>query len=273
MLRPRPIPGFVGRGPIALGVVLLTLASISPALDAARADELSDLRAENARLRNENEALRADLEALRARLAGSSDAGADHEGAAGDNGAARHADPSARTVERVFVPRSRVSLETAPVGTSGATSIATPWYRTAEGGPLPRKEWIQFRAQQAEDGRLEGAWMLLDRRTGRGSLESVAAGRLVIDGRVVECAVDDYDVSQRQQTIRQNSSTLREERVRFALPTEALTMLGRATRAQFEAGPSAFELNDAQLTAAAALATRAQARPASPAPAAQRSVP
>ena len=229
-------------------LLLAALAGFFPP-DSAGAAEVDELRDENARLRAENQQLRDEIGTLREELSS----------VTGGEAAARNAPdgsggPASR-VERVFVPRSRVSLE---VGrdASGATVVSTPWYRTAETGPLPRKEWILFRARESGGGAAAESWLLLDRVNPRGSLESVGSGRLTIDGRVFDCALVAHDESREHQSVGPVGSTVRKERVRFDLPGEALEGLARAHSARFDAGSTGFDLNDAQLTAASALAAR-----------------
>jgi hypothetical protein len=210
----------------------------------ARSDELARLQEENARLRSESADLRSEIQTLRARLADLENAGRG---------------PAPMTsVERVFVPQSRVSLETTRSTTGDVTSIATPWYRTVEGGPFPRKEWIQFTAERKGDGGLLGSWIVLDRRTGQGTLEHVETARLAIDGRTVDCHVDDYDAASQRRGAGRVGGTQRTELVRFALPPDALALLAGARRARFDAGPSVFVMTDEHITAAAALAARVQ---------------
>ena len=136
------------------------------------ADEIAALQRENARLRGE-------IEALRGELAGRPAAAA--EGA------------SPTQLEQVFVPRSRVSVEVTETA-NGKTSVASLWYRTVDTGPLPRMEWLQVRAEQSTAGSLTGAWLLIERKAGRGSVETQAA-RLTIDGRAVELRQASYEAT------------------------------------------------------------------------------
>jgi hypothetical protein len=217
---------------------------------AARADELEDLRRENARLRSEVQALQAQLDAL-------------HGGGPGGGPAAVAAGSGAGPrMEPVYIPRTRVSLEVGRDEATGATTLATLWYRTADTGPLPRKEWLQLRAEQMPDGTLRGPWLLVERQ-GAGSGGRVASGTLTVDGKPIELAVEDYDVKRKNQTLGQITSTSRDERVRFALPASALSLVANARSARFDAGGIEFTLGDEHLAAFAAMATRvAPAQPA-----------
>lgn len=236
--------------PGAVVVLCLLLCGAS----AARADELDDLRRENARLKSEVQSLQAQLDALRG-------------GAPGAGGAAAVA-PGAGTgsrMEPVYIPRTRVSLEVGRDDATGATTLATLWYRTADAGPLPRKEWLQLRAEQMPDGTLRGPWLLVERQ-GSASGGKVASGTLTVDGKPIELAVEDYDVKRKNQTLGQITSTSRDERVRFALPASALPLVANARSARLEAGGIDFTLTDEHLAAFAAMATRvAPAQPAAPA--------
>jgi len=178
-------------------VTLLALALATPC--AARADDLEDLRRENAQLKSEVQALKAQLE--------SGHGGAQASGsAAGSEGSA----PGAR-MEPIFIPRSRVPLEVGRDEATGKTSLATIWYRTADVGPLPRKEWIQLRTQQGPAGELEGSWMLLERQGGDGGTK-VTSGRLTVDGSVIELPVTEYDAKRKSHNIGPVSSSTRDER-------------------------------------------------------------
>ena len=233
--------------PGAVVVLCLLLCGAS----AARADELDDLRRENARLKSEVQSLQAQLDALRG-------------GAPGAGGAAAVA-PGAGTgsrMEPVYIPRTRVSLEVGRDDATGATTLATLWYRTADVGPLPRKEWLQLRAEQMPDGTLRGPWLLVERQ-GSASGGKVASGTLTVDGKPIELAVEDYDVKRKNQTLGQITSSSRDERVRFALPASALPLVANARSARLEAGGIDFTLTDEHLAAFAAMATRvAPAQPA-----------
>ena len=233
--------------PGAVVVLCLLLCGAS----AARADELDDLRRENARLKSEVQSLQAQLDALRG-------------GAPGAGGAAAVA-PGGGTgsrMEPVYIPRTRVSLEVGRDDATGATTLATLWYRTADAGPLPRKEWLQLRAEQMPDGTLRGPWLLVERQ-GSASGGKVASGTLTVDGKPIELAVEDYDVKRKNQTLGQITSTSRDERVRFALPASALPLVANARSARLEAGGIDFTLTDEHLAAFAAMATRvAPAQPA-----------
>lgn len=233
---------------------LLVLAASSPGR--AAADELEGLRRENAQLTARVRELEAELAALRA--------GAPAQGAA-DAGA-----PGSRR-EQVYIPRSRVSLEVNRDESSGATSLATLWYRTVDGGLLPRKEWIQLRAEQGKTGTLDGVWLLIERQGAVGGKPT--SGRLTVDGSVIDLAVADYDAKRKSQSLGAITSTSRDERIRFSLPPAALAQVAAARTARFDAGTIDFELTDEHVAAFSALATRvgstpvAQAAPAAaPAP-------
>jgi len=196
------------------------------------ADELEALRRENTRLRGE-------VEALRSELAGrpAADAGSEAQ------------------LEQVFVPRSRVSVEVRTDPATGKTRVTSLWYRTVDSKPLPRLEWLQVQAEQSAAGALDGAWLLLERHSGRGSLETKAA-RLTIDGRVLELPATDYDTSRAPQQPGRASAGKREERATFALPPGALAQVATAISVHFEAGAVQFDFSDEHLAAFAAVAAR-----------------
>ena len=198
------------------------------------ADEIDALQRENARLRGE-------VEALRAELAGRPAATAD--------GA------TAPQLEQVFVPRSRVSVEVTQAAATGTTSVASLWYRTVDAGPLPRMEWLQVRAEQSASGELTGAWLLIERRAGRGSVETKAA-RLTVDGRVVELPAAGYEASRGGESPGRVATGKKQERASFALPAGALAQVATAISVRFEAGAVEFDLSDEHLAAFAAVAAR-----------------
>jgi hypothetical protein len=237
----------------ALLTPALALATLIATAAPAAADDIDDLRRENARLRAEVDELRARLEAL------SRDAAADGAGEAaeaGRSGVAGAASTRGRHTEPFFVPRTRVTLEIDRDASDGTTSIATLWLRTSESGPLPRREWFQVRAKQAPSGEIAGSWMVVERQGG-GAGAKVDSGRFTVDGRVVECPAAGYESSQRPQAIGPIQSSTRHERIRFSIPREGLDLLAGATRARFDAGPIGFELSDEHLAAFAAVAARA----------------
>lgn len=250
------MPSLFARVPFAPGLLLVaSLIALSGPL--AHADELEDLRRENARLKSEVQALQAQLEATR--------------GAAGRSAAEQAGDPAAAApgsagtrLEPVYIPRTRVSLEVGRDAATGATTLATLWYRTADTGPLPRKEWFQLRADQMPDGALQGPWLLVERQGG-GASAKVEAGTLTVDGKTITLPVVDYDAKKRSQALGQISSTSRDERVRFSLPASALPVVASARTARFTAGGIDFTLTDEHLAAFAALASRV----APPSPAAR----
>ena len=227
-----------------LALATLVLATLSAAR-AADADEVEVLRRENAQLTARVRELEAELAALRA--------GAPAEGA-GDAGV-----PGSRR-EQVYIPRSRVSLEVNRDESSGATSLATLWYRTVDGGLLPRKEWIQLRAEQGKTGALDGVWLLIERQGAVGGKPT--SGRLTVDGTVIELPVADYDAKRKSQSLGAISSSSRDERIRFSLPPAALAQVAGARTARFDAGTIAFELTDEHVAAFSALATRVGSAPA-----------
>jgi hypothetical protein len=216
----------------------------------AHADEIEDLRRENARLTAEVQSLRSQLDALRA--AGQ-----------GDAATARAADAvgSGTRMEPVYIPRTRVSLEVGRDEQSGATTLATLWYRTADTGPLPRKEWFQLRAEQLPDGALQGPWLLVERQ-GAGAGAKVDAGTLTVDGTAIALPVVDYDAKRKSQSLGPISSSSRDERIRFSLPASALPQVATARTARFTAGGVDFTLTDEHLAAFAALAARVTPAPA-----------
>jgi hypothetical protein len=197
-------------------------------------DEVDALQRENARLRGE-------IEALRAELAGRPAATAESD--------------SAPQLEQVFVPRSRVSVEVTQTPASGKTSVASLWYRTVDAGPLPRMEWLQVRAEQSAAGQLTGAWLLIERHAGRGSLETKAA-RLTIDGRVLELPAASYEASRAGPGPGRVAAGKKQERASFALPGGALAQVATAISVRFEAGAVEFDLSDEHLAAFAAVAAR-----------------
>lgn len=224
--------------------VLVALCLLLATASAAAADELDDLRRENARLKSEVQSLQAQLEALRGGAPGvAPPAAATTGGGAGSR------------MEPVYIPRTRVSLEVGRDEGTGATTLATLWYRTADTGPLPRKEWLQLRAEQMPDGTLRGPWLLVERQ-GSASGGKVASGTLTVDGKPIELAVEDYDVKRKNTSLGQITSSSRDERVRFALPVSALPLVANARSVRLEAGGIDFTLTDEHLAAFAAMATR-----------------
>lgn len=231
---------------------LLALCLVVAVAPLARADELEDLRRENARLKAEVQSLQAQLEAARA--------GARPADAA--SGAAADAPATGSRMEPVYIPRTRVSLEVGRDQATGATTLATLWYRTSDAGPLPRKEWFQLRAEQMPDGALRGLWMLVEREGG-GAGAKVGAGTLTVDGRAIELPVEDYDVKRSTRPMGPTGVSSREERVRFALPASSLPLVANARVVRFDAGGIEFALTDEHLAAFAAMAARVE--PAQPA--------
>jgi hypothetical protein len=222
----------------------LALALLGAGCATGGADERASLERENARLR-------AEIEALRAELSGRPAAAA----------AAGEAEPGAARLEPVFVPRSRVSLEVSRDAASGRTTIASLWYRTADIRPLPRMEWLQVAAEQAVDGRLERAWLALERHGGRGSAQADTA-RLTVDGRAFELASKGFETSGDPLRPGRAGSAQRQERASFALPPEALAAVATAISARFEAGAVSFDFTDEHLAAFAAVAARVAQTPA-----------
>lgn len=235
--------------------MLLVVLLIAVSGPVAHADELDDLRRENARLKAEVQSLQAQLDAARAPI-GKDDAAANAGPGGGATGAA------GTRLESVYIPRTRVSLEVGRDTATGATTLATLWYRTAEGGPLPRKEWFQLRADQMPDGALQGPWLLVERQ-GAGAAAKVDTGTLTVDGKTITLPVVDYDTKRRNQTLGPITSASRDERVRFALPASALPLVANARTARFTAGGIDFTLTDEHLSAFAALAARVAPSPAS----------
>ncbi|MEW6269223.1 MAG: hypothetical protein AB1689_08005 [Thermodesulfobacteriota bacterium] len=221
----------------AAWAVVATLAA-----GAARADELDELRRENERLRAEVASLRDEL-------------------ARRDAGAAAGGPASTGTVEEVLVP-SRVSLDVRRDEASGATSIASLWYRTADTGALPRKEWFQLSARRAADGAVEGPWLAVERHGGPGTLK-VDAGTLTVDGRSFACPAAGYETSRQELAVARGATFVRRERLRCSLPAESLTLAARAREVRFTAGAVDFELTDEHLAAFAALAARLAREPRS----------
>jgi hypothetical protein len=242
-------PGLYRRGmPFpAAPRVLVALCLVVAAASAARADELDDLRRENARLKSEVQSLQAQLDGLR--------------GGGANAAAAAPAAGAGSRMEPVYIPRTRVSLEVGRDEATGATTLATLWYRTADTGPLPRKEWLQLRAEQMPDGTLRGPWMLVERQGAAGG-GKVGTGTLTVDGKPIELAVADYDAKRKNQTLGQITSSTRDERIRFALPATALPLVANARTVRFAAGGIDFQLTDEHLAAFAAMATRVAAAPA-----------
>jgi hypothetical protein len=219
--------------PRAASLALLALLLL-PGCATNGAGEIEALQRENARLRGEIEALRAELAGRPAATAESS---------------------SAPQLEQVFVPRSRVSVEVTQTAATGKTSVASLWYRTVDAGPLPRMEWLQVRAEQSAAGELTGAWLMIERHAGRGSVEAKTA-RLTIDGRAVELPAASYETSRGGQGPGRVATGKKQERASFALPAGALEQVATAISVRFEAGTVAFDLSDEHLAAFAAVAAR-----------------
>lgn len=211
----------------------------------AHAGEIDDLRRENARLTAEVQSLQAQLDAIRG-TAGQGDAA---------TGRAADAAGAGTRMEPVYIPRTRVSLEVGRDESSGATTLATLWYRTGDSGLLPRKEWFQLRAEQLPDGALQGPWLLVERQ-GAGAGAKVDAGSLTVDGKTIALPVVDYDAKRKSQTLGPISSSSRDERIRFSLPASALPLVATARTARFTAGGVDFALTDEHLAAFAAMAAR-----------------
>jgi hypothetical protein len=225
----------------------LALALVAGGCATGGADERAALERENARLRAEVEALRAELGRRPAAAGAAAEA------------AAPAAEPAEPQLEQVFVPRSRVSLEVSRDAESGRTKIASLWYRTADVRPMPRMEWMQVRAELAPDGKLAGAWLALERHSGRGSARA-DAGRLSVDGRTFALASAGYETGEGAQRPGRVHAGKREERATFALPPEALAAAATAISARFEAGDVSFDLTDEHLAAFAAVAARVSAK-------------
>jgi hypothetical protein len=251
ILRPRAARD---AAPRRAGYVAAPVRSVTPRLAVALAllaagcatngaAERAALERENARLRAEVEALRAEL---RGRPAAASSAGAE---------SAAPPDAAAPQLEQVFVPRSRVSVEVSRDAASGRTTIASLWYRTADVRPLPRMEWMQVRAELAPDGKLDGAWLALERHGGRGSAQ-VESGRVTVDDRAFELKSVSHETAADALRPGRLQSRKREERATFALPPEALGAVATAISARFEAGSVSFDLTDEHLAAFAAVAAR-----------------
>lgn len=232
-----------------LAAATLLALALTTAASTSRADEVETLSRENARLTARVRELEAELAALR-----------------GGVPAASAADPAAPAgpgvrFEPVYVPRSRVSLEVTPDEATGETTVATLWYRTADLGLLPRKEWLQLRARQGTDGGFENVWLLVERQGSAGGAKP-STGKLTIDGAAVELPVDDYEVKRRNQSIGPASASTRDERVRFTVPVAVLAQVAAARKARFDAGAIEFDLTDEHLAAFAAMAARAGGAPA-----------
>lgn len=234
--------------PVLLPVLVAVAALVLVAPRDGRADELEELRRENARLKAEVQALQAELAAARA---GAPAPAADSDGTERDDATATSA---GTRLEPIYIPRTRVSLEVGKDEASGNTTLATLWYRTSDAGLLPRKEWLQLRAEQTPAGALEGPWLLVERQGGAGA--KVSSGRLTVDGATIELPVVDYDVKRTKRSIGTIDAGSRTERVRFALPASALTQVASARSATFDAGAIEFTLTDEHLSAFAAMAAR-----------------
>jgi len=230
----------------------LTSLVLTTAAMPSAADELETLRQENARLTARVHELEAEVAALRGGVPAS--AAADPASPAGSVAAGTRFEP-------VYIPRSRVSLEVTPDAATGDATVATLWYRTADQGLLPRKEWLQLRARQGRTGAFEEAWLFVERQGNAGGARPTT-GKLTIDGAVVELPVADYEVKRRSQAIGPASASTRDERARFALPVPVLAQVAAARSVRFDAGAIEFDLTDEHLAAFAAMAARAGAPPA-----------
>jgi hypothetical protein len=118
---------------------------------------------------------------------------------------------------------------------------------------------MQVRAEQTADGRLDGAWLAVERHGGRGSAKAAAA-RLSVDGRVFALPAAGYEASRSSPQPGRTGAGQREERAAFALPAEALAAAATAISARFEAGDVFFDLTDEHLAAFAAVAGRVGAK-------------
>lgn len=218
---------------------------------------------ENARLEAENEKLRAELDALRreaSEAAGESrDAAQDaRPGAPAARATAEAREDPASTVVSEYVPRTRITLSVGRDETGRIEVIGTPWYRTVpDTGLLPLREFIQFRAVPARDGRPEQVWMSLNRQGMSSSVGAGTTGTVQVGAWSGEAAIVDQKTSRRRRVGRQSTMPLRkDETTTFALPGDALAKLAVADRASFDAGPVHFEFTDEHVAAAAALQAR-----------------
>lgn len=221
------------------------------------------LHEENARLQSENEKLRAELEALRGEAAGAADeaAVAAEEAAAPTAGGAPKAaapETSAPGTVAEYVPMTRVSLSMSRDEAGDVRMVSTPWYRTVpDTGLLPLREFLQFRATPARNGRPEQVWLSLNRQGVAATLGSDASGQLQVDGWSGQAPVVDQKTSRRRRVGRQSAVPPRkDETTLFALPAGAIQKLAISERASFDAGPIHFEFTDEHIAAASALAAR-----------------
>lgn len=230
---------------------------------ATQAGAQQGLEEQNARLEAENEKLRAELDALRreAGEAAGESRDAAREAQAGAPAAAASAEPEddpTSTVVSEYVPRTRITLSVGRDEAGRIEVLGTPWYRTVpDTGLLPLREFIQFRAVPAREGRPEQVWMSLNRQGMPSSVGAGTIGTLQVGSWSGKAAIVDQKTSRRRRVGRQATMPLRkDETTTFALPGDALAKLAVADRATFDAGPVHFEFTDEHVAAAAALQAR-----------------
>lgn len=237
----------------ALVVAAAELATLAPQ---AAAGELEELRAENAALRRELDEAQAEIRSLRDTLTGSSAAKAggaaeaEPDAAPGD---AAGAAPTTSRTESEFVPMRRVSVQVSGSPGADPSRLSSEWMPARDGLRVLESIRLEL-VRQSDQSLAPRLWLV--RTTPGGSLANVASATLEIDGSTYDCPKLGYDQERRSRRLPRGVIHEREERVVFAIPTEALAPLATARSASFTAGPTSFTLTDDHVSAAAALAAR-----------------
>jgi hypothetical protein len=231
---------------IAAGVVVASR-------DAA-ADELEELRAENAELRRELDAARGEIRELRSRLGEAAPARAPATASSGATVApSREADAGETTrTETDLVPVRRVRVQVAGSPGGDPNRLASEWMPAREG--LRVLESIRLDLVRSDQGLTPR--LAVARSTPHGSLADAETATLVVDGETLTCPRVDFKESRRQRRTPRGTALEREQIAIYAIPAGDLARISAAKEATFAAGPTRFELTDEHLAAAAALAAR-----------------
>lgn len=241
----------------ALVVAATALATLAPR---AAAGELEELRAENATLRRELEEAQAEIRSLRddLRKTGSSAGNAGVAAGAATSldaapGGASGAAPTASRTESEFVPMRRVSVQVSGSPGADPSRLSSEWMPARDGLRVLESIRLEL-VRQSDQSLAPRLWLV--RTTPGGSLANVASATLEVDGRTYDCPKLGYDQERRSRRLPRGVIHEREERVVFAIPSEALAPLATARSASFTAGSSSFTFTDDHVSAAAALAAR-----------------